>query len=168
MMPAGTCVIALLIAISVTACGRQAPACPDTRSTPIAPSAGCFHEDETGLLVVEQFNGKISIPGGSSDSGESARCAAHRETWEETGLNLQVGELVTVFDTGFHLFHCYRHPGSGDIDPPLRLEVRSAFFLPLEQFGQQEWRYPQETSILQRLLQERSQGGNRVSPDSQP
>lgn len=142
----------MVMACSVTACGPTPPLCPDHSKTPIAPSAGCLNISAQSLLVVKQLNGKLSIPGGKSQPSESARCSAHRETWEETGLNLMPGELITVFDTGFHLFHCERHAGSGKIDPPPRIEVRSAFYLPVTEFNQVEWRFPEQEELFRRLL----------------
>lgn len=66
---------------------------------------------------MQGLNGRLSLPGGSSEPGESAQCTAFRETWEETGLQLQPRELLEVFDTGFHLYRCDRDAWSGEIDP---------------------------------------------------
>jgi 8-oxo-dGTP pyrophosphatase MutT (NUDIX family) len=146
----------LVVASAVAGCNQTAPTCPDERKTPIAPSAGCFHLDGQSLLVVKQLNGKISIPGGNADARESARCTAHRETWEETGLNLQPAKLITVFDTGFHLFQCDRHIDSGEIDPPPRIEVRSAFYLPASEFDAVQWRYTEQAALFKRLVDEKA------------
>lgn len=104
------------------------------------------------LLVVQGFNGKLSLPGGSSEPGESARCTAFRETWEETGLHLVPGELLRVFDTGFHLYRCERDSGSGGINPPLRFEVQDVFYLQPGRFGEFDWRYPDQRDLLRNLL----------------
>jgi 8-oxo-dGTP diphosphatase len=103
------------------------------------------------VLVVESLQGLVNLPGGSSKEGEAARCAAHRETWEETGLNLQVGELIKVLDTGFHLYRCDFTIKSGEIDPPFRLEVRRAYLLSPDDFNEYEWRFPEQASKWQDL-----------------
>ncbi len=53
------------------------------------------------LLVKRAFEpaaGKWSIPGGLVEVGEKLSEAAQRETEEETGLKVQVLELINVFD----------------------------------------------------------------------
>lgn len=44
------------------------------------------------------LQGQWSIPGGMLEVGETLREAAVREVLEETGLQVQVGELLGVFD----------------------------------------------------------------------
>jgi 8-oxo-dGTP pyrophosphatase MutT (NUDIX family) len=132
---------------------RSTPPCPGFGSEQRASSAGCLAIKDGKLLVVQDFNGRISPPGGNARDGESAQCTAFRETWEETGLQLAPGRLLEVFDTGFHLYHCEHHPASGDIDPPPRLEVSDVFYLASTAFGDYEWRYPEQQAVMERLLQ---------------
>jgi|AntAceMinimDraft_5_1070358.scaffolds.fasta_scaffold02336_4 8-oxo-dGTP pyrophosphatase MutT (NUDIX family) len=142
----------LAVLISAGGCADSAPPCPFTGAAHTAPSAGCFAASSQGLLLVQAFNGKLSPPGGSSESGESARCTAFRETWEETGLHLQPGKLLQVFDTGFHLYRCESDRESREIDPPPRFEVRAVFYLPADRFDDYEWRFPDQQLILKNLL----------------
>ena len=127
------------------------PPCPVTDSGVPAPSAGCLALLDGKLLVVEDLGGRLSPPGGRAESGESARCTAFRETWEETGLELAPTELLAIFDTGFHLYRCEHHAQSGVLDPPPRLEVRSAFYLAPAEFGAWEWRFPGQERELESL-----------------
>jgi 8-oxo-dGTP diphosphatase len=60
---------------------------------------GAIVHDEAGrLLVIQRANppaaGRWSIPGGRVEAGESDQQAALREMAEETGLVVDVGELV--------------------------------------------------------------------------
>jgi 8-oxo-dGTP diphosphatase len=140
------------LTLSLAACSVDSPPCPFTGTMDEAPSAGCFSASNQGLLLVQGMNGEVSLPGGSSHPGESAQCTAFRETWEETGLRLQPRELLQVFNTGFHLYRCERNTVSGDINPPLRLEVRDAFYLPVENFDSYEWRFEDQKPWLEQLL----------------
>lgn len=147
-------IAAAIVVAPLAACSGGAPPCPFKGAADTAPSAGCFVESAQGLLLVQGLNGKLSPPGGSSEPGESAQCTAFRETWEETGLQLQPRELLEVFDTGFHLYRCDRDAWSGEIDPPGRLEVRGAFFVPAARFDRYEWRYPDQQLRLQHRMLE--------------
>ena len=137
----------------LSACSEtQHPTCPVPLAKEVARSAGCFAVQNGRLLVVEGLAGTINPPGGSSMTGESAQCAAHRETWEETGLDLQVNELLQVMDTGFYLYRCSFHANSGEIDPPRRLEIKRAFMLHPNDFDKYQWRFPEQTKQLQALV----------------
>lgn len=146
--------------VLLAACGGEAPGCPFSGEPVRAPSAGCLAVEEGRLLLVQSWSGDVGPPGGTSEPGESAQCTAHRETWEETGLDLIPVELTTVFDTGFHLYHC--RAGDAPPGPGSRrwtTEVRRVLWLPLEELSRQAWRYPGQAEILQRLISdmERSQ-----------
>jgi 8-oxo-dGTP diphosphatase len=74
------------------------------REYPDAPLVG------VGAIIIEQDRvvlvkrahapllGKWSIPGGVLEVGETLRQAAVREALEETGLRVEVGELLGVYD----------------------------------------------------------------------
>src|SRR5687768_530126 len=49
----------------------------------------------------EPGRGQWSLPGGSIEAGETARAAAAREAWEETGIRLRVMDVVEVYDAIF-------------------------------------------------------------------
>lgn len=146
--------IILIVILGLASCTRQVPPCTYLEQPQQAASAGCFAMKDGDVLVVENLQGLVNLPGGSSKEGEAARCTAHRETWEETGLNLEVGELLMVMDTGFHLYHCGFTADSGTIDPPPRLEIRRAYLLSPAAFKDQEWRFPGDEIVLQKLAEQ--------------
>jgi 8-oxo-dGTP pyrophosphatase MutT (NUDIX family) len=117
-----------------------------------APSAGCLALVHGRALVVQSRLGGIGPPGGSAWDGESAQCTAHRETLEETGLDLMPVRLLHTFDTGFNLYLCDIHAGSGSIEPVHIDEVKQAFWLPVEEFDQHTWRFPGQGETLRQLL----------------
>ena len=57
-------------------------------------------------MVRHRLSGKLDFPAGGLQGDESLRCAAHRETWEETGFNLEVGKLLTYSSSGMPVFQC--------------------------------------------------------------
>ncbi len=48
--------------------------------------------------ATEPLKGEWSIPGGVLELGETLRAGAAREALEETGLTVEVGEVLEVFD----------------------------------------------------------------------
>ena len=143
---------ALLVTALLAACtGPAVPPCPYQGTPDFAPSAGCLAVVHGKILVVDSHKGGVTPPGGKAFSGESAQCAAHRETFEETGLSLLPRQLVHVFDTGFHLYYCEIHAESGTIAPE-SMEVKRGFWLPVEDFDKVHWRFPGQGEALTRLF----------------
>lgn len=64
-------------------------------------AAGVFLEQDHRILLVQRLfapeQGKWSLPAGFVDGGEDPRAAAVRECLEETGLSVEVLELLDVF-----------------------------------------------------------------------
>lgn len=58
------------------------------------------------LLIRHRLSGKLDFPGGTVNDGESLSCAAHRETWEETGFNVLVRKQLGRTSNGLALFAC--------------------------------------------------------------
>lgn len=80
--------------------------------------AGCFvKKGDTMLAVKLTYDGnKFDIPGGRTDGHEPATKTAERETWEESGYSVEVGELLATVRGGFHIFRCRlkeQNPGKG-------------------------------------------------------
>ena len=159
--PRGTVLsLSMALCVALTACSiaEEVPPCPFTGEGDSAPSAGCLVVVHNKVLVVESTYGGVTPPGGKTQERESAQCAAHRETLEETGLDLMPGELFHVFDTGFHLYHCEIHARSGTVElGPLR-EVKGWYWLSVEDFDKVEWRYAGQGEVLRRLLTGESNG----------
>ncbi len=144
----------LLASVVLVSCRQvEAPVCPYRGEPDYGPSAGCLATVNDRLLLVEMSSGAMSPPGGRSWPGESAQCTAHRETWEETGLDLMPVQLLDVFDTGFHLYRCeyYRNYDPLNVLPS---EVRRAVWLPLRELDSVRWRFAGQGPVLRALAEQ--------------
>lgn len=138
---------------------------PDCRVNPefaeqAQANAGCLVRDGDYLLAVEQKDGRLSFPGGQNEDGETAQCTAHRETWEETGLAVEVGQLLHVFDNGFRLYAC--QPVDAGIRAGHALapswwvawrEIEAVHWLNPDSIEATGWRYPQQWPRVLEIFQ---------------
>lgn len=61
-------------------------------------SAIIFSSDKKSILLTKRSdNGQWCLPGGRMEAGESAKEACARETYEETGLEIEVVRLLGVY-----------------------------------------------------------------------
>ena len=132
---------------------------PDTNSTralsdaDAAPAhAGCFVKKDGAMLAVKlTYDGnKFDIPGGQTNWQEPATRTAERETWEESGYPVEVGELLATVRGGFRIFRCklkQQNPGKGPDH-----EVSSVQWInpwEVDRFMQQHlWRFQDEQAHL--------------------
>jgi ADP-ribose pyrophosphatase YjhB (NUDIX family) len=76
----------------------------DTRRYPARPivGVGAVIVDAGNVVLIrrryEPLKGCWSLPGGTLEVGETLECGAAREVLEETGLHVEVGPMVEVFD----------------------------------------------------------------------
>src|SRR3989442_10032292 len=83
----------------------------------LLPSASvAIHNDQLGLLICRHADKRIwVVPGGLIEPGEHPADAAVRETWEETGLFVEVTCLLGVYGgASFNL--CLSNGGRGGLN----------------------------------------------------
>lgn len=96
---------------------RACPACNYVHYTDPKVGVGALVMQDAGILLVKRKmdpeRGKWSIPAGFLDHGEDPKETAVREVHEETGLKIQIVELLDVFTNppqqgGASIFILYR------------------------------------------------------------
>lgn len=87
----------------------QAPACRQIAPEHFkrANAAGCLvRRGDKVLMVRRRFHEDLDFPGGLQKWQETSACAAHRETWEETGADVVVGRMIYNVCTGYRMYEC--------------------------------------------------------------
>ena len=153
----------LVATVSPTAACTPAPPCAIDQShvDQHKGNASCFIESNGRALVTwVRFSGRLVFPGGTARKNETAQCTAHRETWEETGLDVTVGHLWTRSDgPTIYIYKCAATPSiSAETIPILpwrsRIEVSDIQWVDLTELQPPEWQYPRQLQHIQRLLSE--------------
>lgn len=79
---------------------------PTFSASPAAPAA-CFIKLDTKLLVIKlQNDNGWQLPSGSINMQQSAQCTAHQAVWQNTGLNVEVGQLLATRPDKMHIYAC--------------------------------------------------------------
>jgi 8-oxo-dGTP pyrophosphatase MutT (NUDIX family) len=120
-----------------------------------ASNAGCLVKNNDKLLVIKhRLTNKLGIPGGTNESGETAQCTAHRETWEETGHAVIVEKNLKEFSNGFRLYHCRLDPAIKAIKDHSSTEVIEVLWLSPNKIDKNNWRFPQQLQLIKELFDE--------------
>lgn len=167
-----------LVAAVVSGCFLTGPERPSCNVDPRyaddrVGSAGCMVAVDDQLLVVRTAdNGKLGFPAGYAEQGERAQCTAHRETWEEAGLPVQVTRLLRTFPNGFHLYACElvdTERATGESFPvprQARNEITEVALRHPADLSRTDWRFPEQLPTVVKLFQ--SLAPVRSSPRSSP
>jgi 8-oxo-dGTP diphosphatase len=111
---------------------------PSEKTPVVAVGAVVVHE--RALLMVrrgrEPHEGRWTIPGGRVEVGEYLNAAVAREVREETGLEVEVGQLLGVFEVvGEPHFVILDHIAApkDDAEPVAGEDAEEARWIPLDQ-----------------------------------
>ncbi|MCP2336127.1 NUDIX hydrolase [Actinomadura rupiterrae] len=97
---------------------------PDApKPTSRKPSASALVRDSEGriLLLRRPDNGLWTIPTGGLKRGETVRECAVRECREETGVEIETGELVGVFTTPDHVIEYVKGGRVDEVRQPVNV-----------------------------------------------
>lgn len=159
LCPLNIRIIIYLFCFLLTACAPKPPT-PPCQIDPqykleIHANGGCFIKLNDRLLVIRQrFSGKISLPGGSKETGESVQCTAHRETWEEAGANVLVGSKLHVFNNNFHLFECILTEEAKNLSTNDQTEIKEVLWIEPKKTKKNDWRFSNQYTLILKLFKE--------------
>ena len=125
--------------------------------------AGCLVELNGNILMcrraIEPRIGAWTLPAGYMESGENIEAAAVRETLEETGIEVEVGGLYSLFSVleRDHVYALFRATALTSVTRcgDESLEVA---FVPAVDILWAELAYPVIEHIIERYLKERASG----------
>lgn len=148
-----------LIFISSTAYAtphENPPACHFKTDKIVEANAGCLVVHNNKLLIIEDHNNVLSMPGGGMDKGETAECTAEREVWEETGIEVKAGKQIKEFENGFKLFACdiVKANSLDGANRPMRKEVKHVLWFGPDDFEKDNWRFPSQVPLMKSYLKE--------------
>lgn len=148
----------------LTSCSKPVPSGPvcrvdESEFPKQTANAACLIRLGNNLVTVtHRLSGKLDLPGGTSDTIESAKCTAHRETWEETGFNVQVRQWLGTSESGMRFYECHL---AGNFDNSLReypvpdwasLEVVSIQLVDPFVTNNKQWRFPEQITALREMF----------------
>jgi 8-oxo-dGTP pyrophosphatase MutT (NUDIX family) len=81
------------------------PDAPKPNSVVPAAVAIVAREDGALLMIRRTDNGNWALPGGAIEMSESVADAAVRETFEETGIQVEVTGLLGIYSDPGHVIH---------------------------------------------------------------
>ena len=125
--------------------------------------AGCLVEHDGDILMcrraIEPRLGSWTLPAGYMESGENIEAAAVRETWEETGIEVEVDGLYSLFSVleRDHVYALFRARARTAKISRGKESLAVAFLAPAD-IPWDELAYPIVGHILERYLKERSTG----------
>lgn len=110
----GSLLTAFFVVLTLFGCTPSSPSAPFCRTAAESltvdsstTGAACLIRTENSVLLIRhRLTGKLDFPAGGRNEGESLQCTAHREAWEETGFNVEVGEQLATTASGMPIFNC--------------------------------------------------------------
>ena len=167
-------ILVLWCSMTTVQAGEVAP------SSEARPGALCLIRADDKLVVTKEIlTQKLSLPGGVIESGETARVAAQRETWEETGMVVEVGHILGYTDTAV-VFDCLgqsdllvyapdNHFGGHTLPiwvaPHYGIETSGAMLIDPGRVNRAQYRFPQQWSQITSFFHQASSQPTRTVTD---
>ncbi|CED71706.1 putative membrane-associated phospholipid phosphatase [Aliivibrio wodanis] len=152
------------------------PALADQEVT--SKGAVCVVDDGFRVVLIEELiTGKLSLPGGLIDVGETPQQAAERETWEEAGLVVTAKEQLykddkatffrCVSDSEIVVFDLQTNDGLFRIpswfSPHYGIETEAVYLSEPYKITPEQYRYPQQLTLLQHWFAKPLDSDNQIT-----
>jgi len=134
--------------------------------TPIPAAVALILDGQGRILIIRRAHepgfGKLGLPGGVIEPGETGEMAAARETREETGLDLPVGDFTFLCTLNNHylfqgfvwptldLFYTARVPDLGSLNPD-PAEVMETFVCSLDEVPLADFAFESNAEAIRKL-----------------
>ncbi|WP_395715784.1 NUDIX domain-containing protein [Prosthecobacter sp.] len=141
--------------------------------TPIPAAVALILDAQDRILIIRRAHepglGKLGLPGGVIEPGETGEMAAARETREETGLDLPASAYTYVCTLnnrylfqGFvwptlDLFYVARVPDFGDLNPD-PAEVMETLICPLDEVPLADFAFESNAEAVRRMRAHQTSG----------
>jgi ADP-ribose pyrophosphatase YjhB (NUDIX family) len=79
------------------------PDAPGANSIVVAVAAFVLDDNDQLLMIRRTDSGKYALPGGGQEVGETLTQAVVRETYEETGIDVEVTGLIGIYSDPGHV-----------------------------------------------------------------
>ncbi|GGD48328.1 NUDIX domain-containing protein [Lacimicrobium alkaliphilum] len=80
------------------------------RQSTVGGAACLIKIDKWLVTTANRHAAGFDLPGGTPQGDESAQCTAHRNTWEQTGFNVEVGRHLGDTNSGLRVYECHLPP----------------------------------------------------------
>ncbi|PQJ89433.1 bifunctional NUDIX hydrolase/phosphatase PAP2 family protein [Aliivibrio sifiae] len=143
----------------------------------LSKGAVCVVDDGFRVVLIEELiTGKLSLPGGSIDEGESAKEAAERETWEEAGLVVTATDVLCQ-DEKATIFRCVSNSDIVAFDlqttdgffripswfaPHYGIETEAVYLTEPYKVNPKKYRYPEQLEQLKQWFAKPIDNGSNV------
>jgi membrane-associated phospholipid phosphatase/8-oxo-dGTP pyrophosphatase MutT (NUDIX family) len=163
------CLLLLSAAFSVSAFSNESS---------LSKGAVCVVDDGFRVVLIEELiTGKLSLPGGIIDEGESGKEAAEREVWEEAGLVVTAKDILYQ-DEKATIYRCVSNSDIVAFDlqtadgffripswfaPHYGLETEAVYLTEPYKVDPNKYRYPEQLEQLQQWFAKPIDGGSNIT-----
>ena len=131
-------------------------------------AGACVVRLNNRLLAMKLDNSLYDLPSSNSISPISAQCSAHNTMWQQTGLNVEVENVIGLQADGTWLFGCHLDAGFDGSEAPFkpshtsRAEVEHIEFVEPFTLDMYDWDKPDQFIVIRDAFVAQGQHQNQL------